>query len=111
MIFYKYGVYTYDLLGNPKDGFEVNDRYGPGDEDVVLPKNATKSEIVKALKKIGVIGKNNQVSSYDIEGEEDHTLYITKNTEEVGGMFPICELQCLGAFTHYPTLYDVVKGK
>lgn len=70
-----YTLWTYDVWGNEKDGYTVNDRYKQG--KVYLPKDASSEEIIRALRKDGWIDKRLRRNLLEIEGERDYTIYIT----------------------------------
>ena len=86
----KYQVWTYDVWGNERDGFEVNDRYKQGTVEIeaVLEHynvgtphasssyNVTDEAVIKALKSEGYISKNIRKSSIGIDGEPEYSLYI-----------------------------------
>ena len=63
---YEYKVISYDVWGNARDGFEVNQAFNTG-ETVHLPENASDRLINRRLGIRGV--------SWD--GDEDYTLFGT----------------------------------
>lgn len=88
---FKYRAVLYQLIGNAKDGYEVNDAcnsdyviefkdYQFGDKD-----------IIRELKNCGLLNKNLKNKSIDIEGNEN-TLYVNYVTNRLG-RYPICELR------------------
>jgi len=81
----KFVVYTYDVWGNRKDGYEVNDVCASGIE-INLRRTDNKS-IINTLKKEDYIRKCLHVSSFSITGEDYHTLYIYYKD------YPVCELK------------------
>lgn len=78
----KYRLWSYDVWGNPRDGFEVNDRYPCA--EIELPAQRMSSghwhvpnvAVVKALKADGWIKKNIRYQSIEIGGEDEYTLYV-----------------------------------
>ena len=85
-------VYTYEVWGNPKDGFEVNNRFKMS-ETIEISKNSTPKSIIRKLKQANIIKQNSHFDSFDIDGEFDYTLYVTQINAAVGGYYPICELE------------------
>jgi hypothetical protein len=88
-----YQLWTYDVWGNKKDGFEVNDRRKQC--IVKLPDAPTDKQIKRALYDSGVFGKGIMNASLDIDGESDYTLYVNHTAQSVGGFKPLCELECI----------------
>ena len=72
----RYEIIDYDVWGNEKDGFEVNQAFYTG-HYVDIPENASDAEVVRILKDEGVLKKTVRTSSVGIEGEEGYTLYFT----------------------------------
>lgn len=85
-----YDVHTYDVWGNARDGYSVNDRY-MRQAKIELPDEVDDKAIIRALKSAGIVRANCRISSFDIEGERDYTLYITHGPS---GGYPVCELEC-----------------
>lgn len=71
-----YRVYTYDVWGNEKDGWDVNDVYQTSDY-VDIPDSPTDAQIITALKKEGLIKPRIHTKSIGIDGEPGYSLYIT----------------------------------
>ncbi len=71
----KYRVYSYDVWGNEKDGYEVNDCFYSG-ETTKLHKGMTDNQIIKKLKKEGIINKWIKNHCVSISGEEEYSLYF-----------------------------------
>lgn len=82
-----YEVFEYDVWGNEHEGYDVNNRMRSGCE-VTLDEDATDAQIIKALKDCGFLRKGLHTKSFDIEGEMDYTLYVTRARD----MYPVCEL-------------------
>jgi hypothetical protein len=62
----RYTVWSLDTLGNPKDGFEVNDRSKLG--TITVPENPSDRAIIKALKEKEFIpNKRLQTRSFKID--------------------------------------------
>ena len=72
---HKYQIVFYELWGNDKDGYEVNDVF-PTSETVILDETATDAEIVKILTEYVTGLDNVNISDIDIDGEPEYTLYI-----------------------------------
>lgn len=89
----KYQLWTYELWGNPKDGFEVNDRRKQC--VVELPDDATDKQIKRALYDCGIFSRGIMGARLQIDGESDYTLYINHTAQSVGGYKPLCELERL----------------
>ena len=87
----RYRIYDYDVWGNAKDGYEVNDVFKTS-YVVELSENPSDEEIIKALKKVGFLKPNFRTSSFEIEGEPGYTLYVTYNTIKMP-MHYFCELR------------------
>jgi hypothetical protein len=82
-------IYDYDIWGNKKDGFEVNDVYCTP-LIVELKEEYTDNTIIRKLKEVGFIKNTAKNCNFEIEGDFDHTLYINYN----GSYFmPMCELR------------------
>lgn len=81
----KYRIYTYDLIGNESDGFEVNDLFPQGDVAWNLPAMSDR-DIIQGLKKMGVLSKWARNSRFQIDGDESY-LYINYNDN------PVCEFR------------------
>lgn len=87
-----YKIYDYDVWGNTKEGYYVNDVFAT-DFIVELPENATDLEIIKELKNIGFLGKYIRNKSIEIDGDSE-VLYINYVTQKEG-IYPVCELRLL----------------
>lgn len=76
----KFWLHTYDVWGNPEDGFWVNDRHMRQAVITIRCKDSpTNRQLSRA---IGIRGA-------EWSGEDDYTLYATdKNSGE-----PLCELE------------------
>jgi hypothetical protein len=75
-----YKAYTYDVWGNARDGWEVNDVFY--DSTVDIPKviaTSTDAELIKYLKQIGFLTKRFRASMVEITGEASYTLYFEYN--------------------------------
>ena len=75
---YKFDLYTYDVWGNDKDGYEVNDIYLQEhdiciDEEIVFGRD---KELIQALKRINIIHKTSKTSKWGITGDPDLSLYF-----------------------------------
>ena len=61
-------VFSLDVWGNPRDGFEVNDRSGIG--SIQLNDDATDAQIVRALKDAGIMRKTVRMNQLRIDGDD-----------------------------------------
>ena len=95
MKYYNYTVYDYELWGNPKDGFEVNNVF-KGEEGIIISEDIVNNdkELVKSLKRLGIIKKGIHFNSIEIDGEPEYTLYFNDVRGEAGGFCPAFELRC-----------------
>jgi hypothetical protein len=84
-----YEVWTYDVWGNPRDGFWVNDRFRAG--SVTLDSDASDADVIRALKDAQVINARSRITSFEIQGN-DQVIHVNKITLDVGGYYPVCEL-------------------
>lgn len=94
----KFQLVTYDVWGNAKDGYEVNDCRSQGTVEIpesVFEFNGTlrgpksqDSRLMKALRKAEVFDRI-QTRSVEIEGEDKYTLYFTRKKDR----YPLCELR------------------
>ena len=87
-----YEVINYDVWGNKRDGFEVNDAHYTG-LDVFIHEYDRDKDIIRALKEAGFLNKACRYSSFEVDGEWGYSLYINKITDDVGGLYPVCELR------------------
>ena len=89
----KYELYSYDVWGNNREGYEVNDLYYQCTIEIDNESHewTTDKQIIQALKKEGYLKKNARFSSFEIHDGES-SLYITYNTNKCSG-YPIYELR------------------
>lgn len=71
-------IWSYDVWGNKKDGFEINDRYEIGtykdlSREIFSAKDA---DIIKFLKDEGHLAKGTHLASFQIDGDGDRYLTI-----------------------------------
>jgi hypothetical protein len=71
----KFNWVEYDVWGNRRDGFEVNDAWTTS-VHVLIPADLTDTQVLRALKQAGVILKGKQSRSFEISGD-DTTIYLT----------------------------------
>lgn len=60
-------VHTLDVLGNKKDGWQINDVYGSGGS-IEIPKDGGDRAVFDALKAKGFIDRNVHFKSFSMEG-------------------------------------------
>jgi len=74
---YTYRFYTYDVWGNEKDGWEVNDVFRSSGTIELPAEPHSDRELISWLKGAGWIKENIRFSNVEVEGEPEHTLYIS----------------------------------
>ena len=87
----RYQLWTYDVWGNKKDGFDVNNRFKEG--IVEIPEDATNREFLKIVRKAISIKRGYHHADFDIDGEPEYTLYVTYTGTSLGGWYPVCEME------------------
>lgn len=85
-----YRVWTYDVWGNPKDGFTVNDRFKQN--TITFDSDSSDAHIIRLLKREGYINNKCRFSSFSFDGEPDYTLYLNYDTQAMGS-YPLLELE------------------
>lgn len=85
-----YQVYDYDVWGNSKDGFEVNNIFKTPYK-VNISEKDTDHQIIGKLKNVFFLQRYAKNSKFRIEGEPDFTLYVVHEPAE----YPVCELRRL----------------
>ncbi len=83
----RYQLFTYDLWGNDKDGYQVNDLYRQDIFELDLD-NMTDKEIFKA---IGIKPQSQNHVMFDNNCDMEYTLYIVAKKNHK----PVCELRKL----------------
>jgi hypothetical protein len=71
----RYQVINYDVVGNKRDGFEVNGAYY-SNEYIEIPEGASRAEIIRILKAEGILKKAARTESIEIDGETGYSLYF-----------------------------------
>lgn len=92
-----YDLYTYEVGGNARDGFEINDVFLL-EKNIVIIDNFNDRDIIRLLKRMDFINKYCHFTSFQIEGDRDYTLYFTYRDR------PICELRCTSLPDFYFTM-------
>lgn len=89
-----WSIRTYDVWGNAKDGYEVNDSYGHGDVDLRLKINTHNAGTPQAFN--GAYPSKYQIAKVfgvschlDIDGD-DMVVYVNRRRDG----YPIGELHC-----------------
>ena len=100
----KYDVWSLDVWGNRKEGFEINDRscfaravefptthkvYNQGTEQEFSDDWPTDKQIIETLKEIGYLADHVTTNDVDIDGEPDFSFYL----EDSQSGFPLCQLE------------------
>ena len=83
-VFYKYRVFSLDVLGNSKDGFEVNDRSECG--TIMVPADSPDPSIavLKALKNEMLLNKKRQFKSFRVDGDDMFiSIEVSKSSEPI----------------------------
>lgn len=88
----EYDVINYDVLGNPKDGYEVNDAHYTG-LTITVNDDDTDADVIKALQNVGFLKDGLHRSKFEVDGDPDYTLYVNATHSRYGGLYPLCELQ------------------
>lgn len=73
--------WNYDLWGNARDGWDVNDRSASG-EMVTLYENDKDKDIFARMRKAGLIDKGKKTSTIEIDGEMPYALYFNSASGE-----------------------------
>lgn len=83
-LFNKFTIWTYDVWGNKRDGFEVNDRSKQG--TCMISVDGDSKEVIKALKNLELINLKTQYKTIDVEWTDlGHAeLTISKSGEPFG---------------------------
>lgn len=89
----EYKIISYDVWGNPKDGFEVNDNYDTG-ITLELLENSSDYTVISELKKAGFLKKTAKNTKFEVDGDFSHSLYIDHVTQRRGS-YPFCELRAM----------------
>jgi hypothetical protein len=85
----KFDIWSLDVWGNQREGFEVNDRHLIG--ICTLRDDALAREVCLELKALGVLAKNAQFRSFEIEWHDERSATIShRRTGE-----PCFELEAL----------------
>ena len=72
----QYKLYDYDVWGNEKDGYDVNNVWSTNEIYEISEKGMeSDKQMIKELKKQGLIKKGIRFSSIDIDGDE-RTIYL-----------------------------------
>ena len=90
-----YEIISYDVWGNPTEGFHVNDAWSTGIFIEISDKDLgqwNSDKIIKKLKKAGYLKKTLRYSSFEVNGDAGYCLYIDYVTQK-NGPYPICELR------------------
>ena len=64
----RYRVWSLDVWGNARQGFEVNDRSERG--TITVPAGASDARILRALKDADLLGKHRKFIAFRIDGDE-----------------------------------------
>lgn len=67
---YRVKVFSLDVFGNSKDGFEVNDRSHSC--DMMIPVDCTHKELIRLLKRKNLLNKHSHFNSYIVDWFNDY---------------------------------------
>ena len=89
----RYEIISYDVWGNKKDGYEVNNAFRTG-WFIELPEDASDKQIRSALYRSGYCSRGilSMKIEHDGTGDELSSYYLEDNSVRAGGM-PFCELR------------------
>jgi len=91
----KYEVIQYDVWGEPDyeggTNWSVNDSYRTG-LFINIEESDTDKEILEKLKEVGFLKKTVKFKCFEIEGENEYSLYIN-HVSAKRGFYPFCELR------------------
>jgi hypothetical protein len=85
-----YQVISYDVWGNEKDGFEVNQAFTTSFK-IELPKDATDKQILKALKDVGYLKKGLHLSSVEFDNHETAIYFTDARNQKPEGELRLIE--------------------
>jgi hypothetical protein len=86
----KYELIIYDVWGNKTDGYEVNNAFTTGDH-IEINDSDSDEDIIRGLKRMGLIKANCRFSSFEIDGENGYSLYVNYSPDS----YPVCELRAV----------------
>jgi|CXWL01.1.fsa_nt_gi hypothetical protein len=81
-------IITYDVWGNEKDGYEINQSFYSGRE-VELPAEPEDEQVRAALIEAGYLKKSNQLRHLEFDGDGDGFVRVSRKRDS----YPIVELQ------------------
>lgn len=84
----KFRIYSYDVWGNKRDGYQVNNVFKTMYTFTVH--NDTDKAIINGMKRSGFLAKGLHTSSFYIDGDSDYSLYVEYIPD---GHYPIAELR------------------
>ena len=88
-----YQIISYDVWGNRKDGFEVNNAFSTG-IIIELNDDASDKEIRRALFRSGFCSKGILTAKLAIDGEPEYSFYVNLIGSRYG-LKPFCELRAV----------------
>ena len=84
----KYTAYTYDLWGNDKDGYEVNDVYFLEEDIVIMDKlwdnQDNDRKLIKCIKSLFNLRQGLHSAKFEIDGDPDFQIYIEYDGVPIG---------------------------
>ena len=78
-------VWTYDVWGNRREGYEINDRY---DQGYIPVKGSSEKAILRALKDKGILKSGTRMTSLSFDGDNQ---FIQIESARDG--YPLCGLE------------------
>ncbi len=88
-----YEIISYDVWGNPADGFEVNNAYRTG-IFIGISENDSDKTILEKLKEVGFLKKTVKYICFEIDGDLEYSLYVD-HVSQKNGRYPFCELRAI----------------
>ena len=86
---------TYDVWGNEKDGYEINDSFRQGQVEMRIPQTrhniGTPNEFISAYPSFRQIKRVVGISCHIDTSGDDLTIYVERKRDG----YPLCELHCI----------------
>ena len=79
----RWAWYSYDVWGNKKDGYEVNQVFRSSDYAYIPDSIVTDKALIAYLKREGFLRLSARAASFDLDGDED-VIYFSYNGKPEG---------------------------
>lgn len=90
----KFEIVSYDVWGNEKDGYDINQSFSTGlCIEIADPYNVP--ALIKELKK-EYLRDRLRASTFEIDGDADYSLYLTRTIKGKITAYPVLELRRIG---------------